>query len=293
MPLRPYLAALAGSVCVALTLGGAAPSFAAAPTTTVHHSDSDWHAGYRHADHHHHHWWHATHTAAGDAIGAKVGTKSPTVGGKSTGGTSHAAGGQSGNRGTGTGSTTGSKAAAGGRGSSTGSTSSTGGAGGSTGATSTGSKGNATGSGSTASTGGKSSTGSSGSSAGSGSAASAGGALTVGSRVGGYTVAKVLHLTATAYGPSLQDNYPYGPVDAFGKPLVAGDVAVDPSVIPLNTHLYVAGYKSPSLPKGGEMAVARDTGGAIKGARIDIFINGNAQQVSNFGVQPVTVYVLK
>jgi 3D (Asp-Asp-Asp) domain-containing protein len=121
----------------------------------------------------------------------------------------------------------------------------------------------------------------------------AGGALHVGDKIGGSTVVRVLHMTATAYGPSLQDNYPYGPVDAFGKPLVPGDVAVDPSVIPLNTHLYVTGYRSPYLPKGGEMAVARDTGGAIKGHRIDIFIDGNPQQVSSFGIQGVTVYVLK
>ena len=123
--------------------------------------------------------------------------------------------------------------------------------------------------------------------------ASTSGTPTVGDPMGGRTVVRILHLTATAYGPSLQDNFPYGPTDAFGKPLVPGDVAVDPSVIPLNTHLYVAGYKSASLPKGGEMAVARDTGGAIHGARIDIFIDGTAQQVAAFGVQPVTVYVLK
>lgn len=121
---------------------------------------------------------------------------------------------------------------------------------------------------------------------------SSGGALTVGAKINGYTITRVLHVVATAYGPSLQDNYPYGPVDASGKPLVPGDIAVDPSVIPMGSHLYVAGYKSPSLPQGGELGWARDTGGAIKGNRIDIFINGNAQQVSNFGVQPVTVYVL-
>lgn len=102
----------------------------------------------------------------------------------------------------------------------------------------------------------------------------------------------VLRLTATAYGPSLQDNYPYGPTDAFGKPLVAGDVAVDPRVIPLGTRLYVTGYHSPYLPAGGFYAVARDTGGAIKGNRIDIFINGTRAQVSAFGVQHVKVTVL-
>lgn len=105
-------------------------------------------------------------------------------------------------------------------------------------------------------------------------------------------VGKTLSMTATAYGPSLKDNYPYGPVDAFGKPLVSGDVAVDPRVIPLGTRLYVSGYHTPYLPAGGFVAVARDTGGAIKGNRIDLFINGNASEVSSFGIQHVTVKVL-
>jgi peptidoglycan hydrolase-like protein with peptidoglycan-binding domain len=103
---------------------------------------------------------------------------------------------------------------------------------------------------------------------------------------------RTLTLVATAYGPSLQDNYPYGPVDYFGSPLKPGDVAVDPRVIPLGTRLYITGYHSPDLPQGGMVAVARDTGGAIKGDRIDIFIDGTPQQVSDFGIQTVHVRVL-
>lgn len=108
----------------------------------------------------------------------------------------------------------------------------------------------------------------------------------------GAPAGRTMAMVATAYGPSLKDNYPYGPVDAFGRPLIAGDVAVDPRVIPLGTHLYVTGYNSPYLPAGGFYAVARDTGGAIKGDRIDIFINGNARQVSSFGIQRIEVTVL-
>jgi 3D (Asp-Asp-Asp) domain-containing protein len=116
--------------------------------------------------------------------------------------------------------------------------------------------------------------------------------LGVGATIGGHAITGVVHLTATAYGPSLADNYPYPAVDFFGKPLVPGDVAVDPGVIPLGTHLYVQGYRSPSLPAGGEYAWARDEGGAIQGNRIDMFIDGNPRQVSNFGVQRVTAYIL-
>lgn len=110
--------------------------------------------------------------------------------------------------------------------------------------------------------------------------------------IDGRPVVKVLHLIATAYGPSLKDNYPYGPVDAFGQPLQAGMVAVDPRVIPLKSYLYVTGYTDSKLPSGGFLGHAMDTGGAIKGLRLDIFMNANASTVSNFGIEPVTVYVL-
>ena len=49
---------------------------------------------------------------------------------------------------------------------------------------------------------------------------------------------------------------------ASGLPVGWGIVAVDPSVIPLGTHMTVPGY--------GE-AVAADTGSAIKGAIIDLW----------------------
>ncbi len=105
--------------------------------------------------------------------------------------------------------------------------------------------------------------------------------------------AKTLSLVATAYGPSLKDNYPYGPVDVFGKPLTPGMVAVDPRVIPIGTRLWISGYSSPLLPKGGFAAVAADTGDAIQGHRIDIFIDGGPRAVSAFGVQHVTATVIQ
>lgn len=110
--------------------------------------------------------------------------------------------------------------------------------------------------------------------------------------IDGHKILHVYHMIATAYGPSLQDNYPYGPVDAFGKPLKPGMIAVDPSIIPLKSRVYVQGYHDAYLPHGGFAGRALDTGGAIKGMRIDIFMNAGAGTVSNFGVQPVTVDVL-
>lgn len=111
--------------------------------------------------------------------------------------------------------------------------------------------------------------------------------------IDGHAIVQTLRLTATAYGPSPQDNYPYGAVDYFGKPLVPGDVAVDPSVIPLGTLLWVTGYSSSLLPSGGFLARAVDTGDAIQGNRIDIYMAASEPTVSNFGIQGVTAFVLK
>ncbi|MFJ7951493.1 3D domain-containing protein [Lysinibacillus sp. NPDC096418] len=59
-------------------------------------------------------------------------------------------------------------------------------------------------------------------------------------------------------------------------------IAVDPRVIPLGTKVWVEGY--------GE-AIAADTGGAIKGNKIDVFIPSEGQ-ARNWGVRTVTVTVM-
>lgn len=110
--------------------------------------------------------------------------------------------------------------------------------------------------------------------------------------IDGRVVEARLTLRATAYGPSAQDNYPYGATDYYGQPLQPGMVAVDPTRIPLGSRLYITGYQSPDLQAGGFLATALDTGGAIRGNRVDIFMNAGAQAVSNFGVQTVTAYLL-
>lgn len=110
--------------------------------------------------------------------------------------------------------------------------------------------------------------------------------------IDGRPVLRVLHVVATAYGPTYAANYPYGPVDAYGQALQPGMVAVDPRVIPMRSTLYVQGYHDAALPPGGFVGRAMDTGGAIVGHRIDIFMNQGRAAVSHFGIQPVTVYVL-
>lgn len=59
-------------------------------------------------------------------------------------------------------------------------------------------------------------------------------------------------------------------------------VAVDPSVIPYGTPLYIEGYG---------YAVAADCGTAIKGKTIDLFFN-SYQESANWGIKYVTVTIL-
>ncbi|HHV19278.1 MAG TPA: DUF348 domain-containing protein [Thermoanaerobacterales bacterium] len=70
---------------------------------------------------------------------------------------------------------------------------------------------------------------------------------------------------------------------ATGTITRVGVVAVDPKVIPLGTKLYIDGYG---------FARAEDTGGAIKGDKIDLFLN-TAEETKRFGRRWVTVYILK
>jgi cystine transport system substrate-binding protein len=80
-------------------------------------------------------------------------------------------------------------------------------------------------------------------------------------------------LTVTATG------YALGGTTSTGLPVGFGVAAVDPSVIPLGTHMYVPGY--------GE-AVAADTGGAVVGDTIDLWFPSVAQ-AEQWGRRVVTI----
>jgi N-acetylmuramoyl-L-alanine amidase len=92
-----------------------------------------------------------------------------------------------------------------------------------------------------------------------------------------------LTVTATAYTA-----YCYGcsGVTATGIDLRANPnqkvIAVDPNVIPLGSEVYVEGYGH---------AIAGDTGGAIKGNKIDLFIPSHSEAMK-FGRQSVNVTIL-
>ncbi|MDN5332386.1 MAG: hypothetical protein PWP45_1611 [Tepidanaerobacteraceae bacterium] len=91
-----------------------------------------------------------------------------------------------------------------------------------------------------------------------------------------FAYTKKMRMLATAYTHT-------GSRTATGTMPRVGVVAVDPNVIPLGTNLYVEGYG---------FARAEDTGSAIKGNRIDIFVETEAL-ARRFGRRWVDVYILK
>ena len=90
---------------------------------------------------------------------------------------------------------------------------------------------------------------------------------------------KMLIMEASAYTP--YDDGQAG-MTATGIPARQGVVAVDPRVIPLGTRLYIMGYGP---------ALAADTGGSIRGRKIDLCIEDYNEAI-RFGRRTVEVYIL-
>ncbi|MED0969551.1 cell wall-binding protein EntD [Bacillus paramycoides] len=94
---------------------------------------------------------------------------------------------------------------------------------------------------------------------------------------------------ATAYTANPSENGTYGGrvLTAMGHDLTANPnmkvIAVDPKVIPLGSKVWVEGY--------GE-AIAGDTGGAIKGNRIDVLV-GSDSNADSWGRKSVKVKVIQ
>jgi 3D (Asp-Asp-Asp) domain-containing protein len=88
-----------------------------------------------------------------------------------------------------------------------------------------------------------------------------------------------MHMVATAYSASCAG---CSGMTAIGRRAGHGIVAVDPSVIPLGTALFIPGYG---------VAIAGDTGGAIRGNRIDLGFD-SSREAMEFGRRDVTVYRL-
>ncbi|GKV57170.1 hypothetical protein NCCP2222_31170 [Sporosarcina sp. NCCP-2222] len=97
---------------------------------------------------------------------------------------------------------------------------------------------------------------------------------------GGGTELIVTATAYTAYCTGCSGTTAYG-IDLRSNP-DQKVIAVDPSIIPLGTKVWVEGY--------GE-AIAGDTGGAIKGHKIDVFIP-SYENAMEWGVKKVKVKVL-
>lgn len=97
--------------------------------------------------------------------------------------------------------------------------------------------------------------------------------------INGMTYSKAISAKVTAYTP-----YDAGctGITATGTKAGYGTVAVDPKVIPLGSKVYIPGYGT---------AIAADTGGAIKGNRVDVCYATKAEAFG-WGVRTATVYVL-
>lgn len=105
---------------------------------------------------------------------------------------------------------------------------------------------------------------------------------------------KAITMVATAYDLSYEStgknpgDKNYG-ITASGTKARPGVVAVDTRVIPLGTKLYIESLDG--WPDYG-FAVAEDTGGAIKGNKIDLFMENRADAL-RFGRRKVKVYILE
>lgn len=87
---------------------------------------------------------------------------------------------------------------------------------------------------------------------------------------------KKLNVKATAYAGDT--------ITSTGTVPKWGTIAVDPTVIPYRTKVYI--------PKFDKVFIAEDCGSAIKGNRIDIFMNSE-KECNDWGVRDIEVQILK
>lgn len=90
---------------------------------------------------------------------------------------------------------------------------------------------------------------------------------------------EVYTMMSTAYAG---DTITYMGTTPVRDPDGISTIAVDPSIIPLGSKVYIPGYG---------LAIASDTGGLIKGNRIDLFLNSEDECIK-WGVQTVSLYLI-
>jgi uncharacterized protein YabE (DUF348 family) len=105
---------------------------------------------------------------------------------------------------------------------------------------------------------------------------------------------KAMVMSSTAYDATFESTgknpeHPQYGITRSGTRVRPGVVAVDPKVIPLGTKLYIKSLDG--RPDYG-FASAEDTGGAIKGNKIDLYFE-SPEEVKKYGRRNVLVYILE
>ena len=99
---------------------------------------------------------------------------------------------------------------------------------------------------------------------------------------GSFDFSYYIEVTATAYGDYDEPRLTYS-----GTLAQEGVIAVDPTVIPLGTKVYVKG----DYGDYGYCS-ADDIGSGIKGYHIDIFMECSREEMMQFGIRRMRVYIL-
>ena len=90
------------------------------------------------------------------------------------------------------------------------------------------------------------------------------------------SLGKKITVSATAYSGD--------GITATGTVPRWGTIAVDPTIIPYGTKVYI--------PQFDEYFIAEDCGGGIKGNKIDIFMNSESQ-CNNWGKRSIDIYIVE
>ncbi len=99
-----------------------------------------------------------------------------------------------------------------------------------------------------------------------------------------YNYSKKVNVTCTAYSCE-----GYTGITATGSVARVGAVAVDPKYIPLGTKMYIVSNDGKYVYG---YCVAEDTGGSIKGMKIDLYFD-TEDECWDFGVRSCTAYILQ
>jgi len=105
----------------------------------------------------------------------------------------------------------------------------------------------------------------------------------------GLYAREVINVRATAYGIDYKGSNMKGITFTGTKATEERTIAVDPKVIPLGSEVYV---EVPSMPQYNGYYIAEDTGGAIKGKKIDIYV-GTEKVAYPFGIRDAVVKVVR